>query len=101
MNPRFPTASDRRQRLRVLWLVAALWTAFVVAAGWWFAGRRGAQFMGAESSRPERPRPTVDPDAPASQALFHTARGLVSVAPPQPTPAADPVASGIPLPMAP
>ena len=48
-----------------------------------------------------RPLVLGDPDAPASQALFHTARGLVSVAPPQPLPAAEPEATGIPLPMAP
>jgi ATP-binding protein involved in chromosome partitioning len=46
-----------------------------------------------------RPLVLSDPDAPASQALFHTARGLISVAPPQPLPAAEP--AGIPLPMAP
>ena len=40
-----------------------------------------------------------DPDAPASQALFHAARGLIAVAPPQPPPAAEPEVSGIPLPM--
>jgi ATP-binding protein involved in chromosome partitioning len=47
-----------------------------------------------------RPLVLSDPDAPASQALFHTARGLVSVAPPQPLPAAEPEPTGIPLPMA-
>ena len=46
-----------------------------------------------------RPLVLSDPDAPSSQALFHAARGLVSVAPPQPLPAAEP--AGVPLPMAP
>jgi ATP-binding protein involved in chromosome partitioning len=45
-----------------------------------------------------RPLVLSDPDAPASQALFHAARGLVAVAPPQPLAAAEP--AGIPLPMA-
>ena len=48
-----------------------------------------------------RPLVLSDPDAPASQALFHAARGLVSVAPPQPLPAAEPEPTGVPLPMAP
>ena len=50
-----------------------------------------------------RPLVLSDPDAPAAQALFHAARGLVSVAPPQPLPAADPApaVTGTPLPMAP
>ena len=47
-----------------------------------------------------RPLVLSDPDSPAAQALFHAARGLVSVAPPQPTPAGS-VTTGIPLPMAP
>src|ERR687895_723025 len=45
-----------------------------------------------------RPLVLDDPDIPAAQALFHAARGLVSVAPPQQLPAAEP--AGIPLPMA-
>ena len=48
-----------------------------------------------------RPLVLSDPDAPASQALFHAARGLISVAPPQPLPAAEPAVTGTPLPMAP
>ena len=47
-----------------------------------------------------RPLVLSDSDSPAAQALFHAARGLVSVAPPQPTPAGS-VTTGIPLPMAP
>ncbi|HEX6705162.1 MAG TPA: response regulator [Albitalea sp.] len=40
MNSRFPAASDRRQRIRLLWLIAALWTACVVVAGAWLAHER-------------------------------------------------------------
>jgi ATP-binding protein involved in chromosome partitioning len=57
-----------------------------------------------------RPLVLTDPDAPASQALYHAARGLIAVTPPQPLmhqptsghlePAAAPV-TGTPLPMAP
>ena len=53
-----------------------------------------------------RPLVLTDPDAPASQALFHTARGLISLgdatppAPPEPEPAA-PNATTLTLPMAP
>ena len=49
-----------------------------------------------------RPLVLSDPDAPAAQALFHTARGLISVAPPAAAAgggARDDAAS--PLPMAP
>src|ERR671931_278405 len=57
-----------------------------------------------------RPLVLTDPDAPASQALYHAARGLLAVTPPQPLmqqptsghlePAPAPV-TGTPLPMAP
>jgi ATP-binding protein involved in chromosome partitioning len=48
-----------------------------------------------------RPLVLADPDAPASQALFHAARGLIAVAPPVPLPPGEPASTGIPLPMAP
>jgi len=57
-----------------------------------------------------RPLVLTDPDAPASQALYHAARGLIAVTPPRPLmhqptsghlePAPAPV-TGTPLPMAP
>jgi ATP-binding protein involved in chromosome partitioning len=53
-----------------------------------------------------KPLVLTDPDAPASQALFHTARGLISlgdvapIAAPEPEPAA-PNATTLELPMAP
>jgi ATP-binding protein involved in chromosome partitioning len=57
-----------------------------------------------------RPLVLTDPDAPASQALYHAARGLIAVTPPRPLmhqptsghlePASAPV-TGTPLPMAP
>ncbi|HEV7914658.1 MAG TPA: response regulator [Albitalea sp.] len=40
MNSRFPAASDRRHRIRLLWLIATLWTVFVAIAAWWIAGDR-------------------------------------------------------------
>jgi ATP-binding protein involved in chromosome partitioning len=42
-----------------------------------------------------RPLVLTDPDAPASQALFHTARGLMAMAPRERTPAPEPAAPSL------
>ena len=34
MNSRFPAASDRRQRIRLLWLIATLWTVCILIVAW-------------------------------------------------------------------
>src|SRR5882762_4493322 len=36
MKSQLPADTSRRQRLRLLWLIAGLWTAFVVAAAVWY-----------------------------------------------------------------
>src|SRR5256885_11131872 len=40
MTSRFPIALNRRQRIRLLWLIATLWTACVIGAAAWLAGAR-------------------------------------------------------------
>src|SRR5262245_41514035 len=40
MNSRFSAALNRRRRMRLLWLIAALWTACVVGVAGWLAHER-------------------------------------------------------------
>jgi len=40
MSSRFPAALNRRQRIRLLWLIATLWTAVVVGMAAWLAHER-------------------------------------------------------------
>jgi len=40
MSPRLPAASDRRHRLRLLWLIATLWLALVAAVAAWLIVER-------------------------------------------------------------
>jgi len=40
MSPQFPAGSDRRHRLRLIGLIAALWTLLVAAVAWWLINDR-------------------------------------------------------------